>query len=106
MSLAESLAWTILRCVLLTVVALPLSHQYAGYLAQLESRPRWRRTLIAALAISFLTPDLLIGYVYANSTLSLVHWPFLNELLYGLLVLFKVLPPGTAIVLLAPPAPY
>ena len=105
MSLAEALAWTLLRSAIVTLLAGFLCHQLAGMLRD-DRHLVGRRLLAVALAVLFLMPDLLVGYAYANSMLSLVHWPVLNEMLYAALVLFKVVPVGTGAVLLAPASPF
>ena len=39
-------------------------------------------------------PGLPVGYVWANSWLSLIHSPWINELLYSAIVVFRIVPVG------------
>jgi hypothetical protein len=66
-----------------------------------ERRPR---SYFLLLLVPFLTPSLLTGYGYGSFSLSLVHHPVLNELLYSLLLLLR-LTPLAALLLAASPAP-
>ena len=55
--------------------------------------------------LPFLTPELVVGYAYANFSLALIRHPLLNELFYGLLVLLKYVPVGTMLLIFSPPPP-
>ena len=103
MSLYDACGWTLLRSVAIAVQALPLCSRLADRLAQ--SRGRTRVGLWTALLVPFLTPELLTGYAYSNFSLSLVHHPEWNELLYALLVALRVVPIGAAAIYFAPPSP-
>ena len=103
MSLYEACGWALLRSVVIATAALPLCARLADLLA--ESRGARRVTLWGVLLVPFLTPELLAGYAYSNFSLSLIHHPVWNELLYALLVALRVVPIGAAAVYFAPPAP-
>ena len=103
MSLYEACGWTLLRSLAVVALALPLCSLLADLLAQ--SRRRGRVALWPALLVPFLTPELLAGYAYSNYSLSLIHHPEWNELLYALLVALRVVPIGAAAVYFAPPPP-
>ncbi len=61
-----------------------------------------RRTAWVLLLTTYLTPVILVGYAYSNFSLSLVHYPALNELLYDLLLLMKLIPVSALILYFAP----
>jgi ABC-type Fe3+ transport system permease subunit len=103
MSLYEACGWTLLRSFVIAGAALPLCARLADLLA--ESRRGRRLVLWGVLLVPFLTPELLAGYAYSNFSLSLIHHPVWNELLYALLVALRVIPIGAAAVYFAPPAP-
>ncbi len=103
MSLAEACGWTLLRSALIAVCAVPVCFALSRLLS--AARGRMQTLLWAVLLTLFFTPDLVIGYAYYNFSLSLIHHPRWNELFYALLLFFKVLPAGTAIVYFAPPPP-
>ena len=103
MSLTAACGWTLLRSLLIAVLALPAMSRLRWLLAGSSGRSLW--FLWPALLIVFLTPDLLIGYAYSSFSLSLVHYPAGNELLYSLLLLLKLVPVGTAVLYFSPAPP-
>ena len=57
------------------------------------SGPRWRVGLVwTLLLVPFFMPGLVVGYAYRNASLSLVHTPVLNELLYLAIVVAQLTP--------------
>ena len=103
MSLEIECGWTLLRAITVSLIATPLAAVLARGLE--TGCPRQRRRRLLSLAIPFLTPGFVVGYAYSNITLDLVRQPILNELFYDLLLLIEVVPVGTLVLLLAPPAP-
>ena len=95
--------WTLLRAITVSLIATPLAAVLARGLE--TGCPRQRRRRLLSLAIPFLTPGFVVGYAYSNITRDLVRQPILNELFYDLLRLIGVVPGGTLVLLLAPPAP-
>lgn len=99
--LANASAWTFLRSLLVAVLALPIASGQFTRLSQLGGGRRKLAWVIVLLP--YLTPDLLVGYAWANAGLPLVHHPWWNETLYTLLVLMKFAPVATVIRAVAPP---
>ena len=61
--------------------------------------PRRQRLLAwGLLLIPFFVPSLITGYCYRDTSMSLVHSPWLRELLYAAIIMFQVTP--VAVVLL------
>ncbi len=59
----------------------------------LTGGPGWRVELgWALLIVPFFVPGLVVGYAYRNASLSLVHTPLLNELLYLAIVVAQLTP--------------
>ena len=82
MSLTEACAWTLLRSVIVALASIPVCRLLAN---QLNASPAWERKLAwAALLVPFFSPELIVGYAYRNYSLSLVHYPVWNEILYML----------------------
>lgn len=103
MSFTAACGWTLLRSLLIAVLALPVMSRLRDWLV--ASRERTRRLLWVALLVIFFTPTLLVGYAYSNFSLSFVHFPVGNELLYSLLLFFKLVPLGAAVLYFSPEAP-
>ncbi len=133
MSLAAVCAWSFLRAIAIALVAAILSKGVAAYVGWDEAasaagpsfRARgmrsngqagsWRpyapcvasrvassgRSLLAP----FLVPPLLVGYAYSRLALLLIHYPFWNDVTYGLLLLLKFFPAAVVIRVFAPPSP-
>ena len=102
MSLWQSLLITLLRSLVVALVALPLCRQLSRGLRS-SQRGRWLAWWLLLLPI--VAPKLVTGFGYANFSLSLVPYPIWNELFYGLLLLVSVVPIGTVISHFAPPPP-
>ena len=101
MSLAVACGWTVLRCLVIALLSLPVSWGLQNWLRALSG---WQRTVAwAALLLPFFTPDLVVGYAYSNFSLSLIRYPVWNELLFGWLVLVKLVPMGTLALCIWPP---
>lgn len=103
MSLTDACAWSGLRGIVITAVVVPLAGGVAALL--MTSSPRPRKLLIGLLSVTFLFPELATGYAYRNFSLSLVHYPRLNELFYAVLLIVKCLPAGTLMLRFAPNSP-
>jgi len=103
MSLAEACAWSLVRGVTLALLATPLCFLWCRLISSLSRD--FRRIAWTALLAPFVCPNLLVGYVYANYSLSLVHHPFWNELLYDFLIMLKLVPVGTSVAYFAPQPP-
>ena len=89
MSLEVECGWTLLRALILALIATPTAALLARSLE--TASPRSRQWQVIALAIPVLTPGFVVGYSYSNLTLDLVRTPILNELFYDLLLLIEVL---------------
>lgn len=107
MSLAAACGWSLLRSLSIATVSLPLCVVLARFVAN-----HTRRWPVILLVVVFLMPELLVGYAYSNTTLSigesrlsLIHYPVFNEILCAIIVALKMVPVGTAVVLLAPRSP-
>jgi ABC-type Fe3+ transport system permease subunit len=66
---------------------------------------RLRYLAWVALLVPYLTPALIVGYAYSNFSLSLVRYPFWNELLYDCPVWMKLASVAALLLYLAP-TPY
>lgn len=76
-SLTEACAWSFVRALTIAAISLPIAVCLTGLLRGGEGRPgkRWplrRSWLLFGLLVPFLMPELLIGFVYAETTLELV----------------------------------
>ena len=103
MSLAAACGWTLLRSLLIAVLAIPICIKFQQAIDTLNG---WPRKIAWALAASlFLAPELIVAYGYSNYQLSLIRYPSLNETLYAVLVTLKVIPVGIVITHFTPAAP-
>lgn len=103
MSLTAACGWTLLRSLLVALLALPVCWWLHKYLASAPRRTR--AALWTLLFIPFFTPALLTGYAFANFWLSLVRYPAWNEALYATLIGLRLVPVGTLLLYFAPPGP-
>ena len=71
-------------------------------LGELLKTKRARVFIIGWLLIPLLMPALVIGYAYADFSLSLIRRPLLNELFYALLLVMRLSPLAAIVLLLAP----
>ena len=72
MSLSAACAWSFVRAVLIAAVAMPIAVFLCRMLRnQLAGSTRW--LLMAMLLVPFLMPELLIGFVYRETTLQIVN---------------------------------
>lgn len=99
MTWLSACGWTLLRSVLLTLLAWPVSATLAE---QLRNVPGPRRSpALALLLLPFLFPELVTGYAYAPWVAGL-PWP--AEGLCSLLLWLRIIPVGAVTLLIAPPA--
>lgn len=101
MNLAAACGWTLLRSLLVALVAVPLSRGVWQELASLGGRAR--TLLWTLLLIPFFTPALLTGFGYSSFSLSLIQHPGWNEALYGAVVGLRSLAVGVVVMYFAPP---
>lgn len=71
MSLAEACGWSFARAVLLGALCLPIGHALTRRMV--GSSKRAQRALTLLLLVPFLMPELLIGFVYSETTLRLTR---------------------------------
>jgi hypothetical protein len=103
MSLAAACGWTLLRSLLVVVAILPLCAACRRLLEPLTGhRGTWAWAL---LLVPFFVPELAVAYAYSNFSLSLIHYPVWNELLYAALIAMRLVPAGTVILRFSPPSP-
>jgi iron(III) transport system permease protein len=102
-SLAAACGWTLLRGLVVALVAVPVSWWLRRRLAALG--PPARTLLWGLLLVPFFTPALLTGYAYSNFALSLVRYPVWNEALYAALLVLRFVPVGTVLLSFVPPPP-
>jgi ABC-type Fe3+ transport system permease subunit len=57
---------------------------------------------LAALAVPFLVPSLLLGYTYSSFSFALIREPFWNQVLYGTVVCLRLVPVGILLFFLIP----
>jgi hypothetical protein len=94
MSFAAAVGWSMLRALVLAVFSVVIGRAL---------QPQLRRSA-AVVLWPLLVPSLVLGFAYRNLSLSLLHWPVLNELLYDVMHLVQ-LAPLAAIVLYSMPPP-
>jgi iron(III) transport system permease protein len=101
MSIQEVTFYSVARCLLLLVLVLPIGFYFSRFMNRLKGKEKiW---LWGILCFPVFVPELLAGYSYANFSLNLVQWSWLNEVLYFLLLFIKVLPVSVIIFYLSPP---
>ncbi len=103
MSLWEACSWTLLRSAVLVALALPVCFPLCRLLSRTAGGQR--RLVWTLLLVPLFAPHLVTGYGYSNFSLSMIHHPVWNEVLYDLLVLFSVVPVGVVLLYFAPPPP-
>lgn len=103
MNLAAACGWTLLRSLVVVLVAVPLCWGIHRQLATCAER--LRPILWAIILIPFLTPPILTGYGYSSFSLSLIRHPGWNEVLYATLVGLRSLALGVMVLHFAPPPP-
>jgi ABC-type Fe3+ transport system permease subunit len=94
-------AMTLLRSLLIAALAVAIARRLQPLLA--NRRLRVRRVAWIFLLAPYFTPALLTGYTYANFSLSLIHHPALNIVLYSALLLWKFTPLAAVILHFTPP---
>lgn len=100
MSLATALLWSCVRCLVIALMAWPLSKALSE--AWHATRGAAQRGLLVLVFVPFLFPELWVGYAYA---LWLIQHPVWNELLFDLLLLLKLVPAGVVVMHFSPPPP-
>lgn len=103
MSLAEAVGWTLLRSLTVAAFAVAAASRFRR-LIDTTKEPK-RTVLWVALLLTYFTPVLLVGYAYSSFSLSLVHFPAANELLYSLLLLMRFVAVAVVVLRFAPPPP-
>jgi len=93
---------TLLRSLIVGVLAVAVAQLVRTLLA--DRRRAVRRIAWILLLAPYFTPILLTGYAYANFSLSLIHHPILNPILYSALLWWKFTPIA-AVILHFTPAP-
>lgn len=103
MSLWAACFWAFLRSLAIVFLGLPVCLQLQKRLSRATG---WERSLAwPILLLPLVAPHLVTGYGYANFSLSLIHHPIWNELLYDFLLLIGSVPAGVILLHFAPPAP-
>ncbi len=101
MSINQVTIYSVIRCLLLLVLVLPIGFYFSRFMNLLKGKEKvW---IWGILCFPVFVPELLAGYSYANFSLNLVQWSWLNEVLYFLLLFIKVLPVAVIIFYLSPP---
>lgn len=107
-TLAVAICWTAVRALVCSCVTVAFAEAVQRLVRQnffvWRMVPR-RACALAALVALLLTPDLLVGYAYADTWLSLVQFPVWNELLYGVLLSAKLTPVAVVLLWGAPANP-
>lgn len=60
--------------------------------------------MMFAMAVPFLIPSVMTGYCFRDTSMSLVHHPWLRECLYGSIVLMQLFPVAVIVLWLSPPS--
>ena len=97
MSLMETCCWTLVRTIVLCLVAWPIAVRIERCLRSFSDT---RRPIELALLLApFLFPELLVGYAYRNAALA---YPNLAELLCAVLLFVRIVPVGVVTLLISP----
>jgi iron(III) transport system permease protein len=103
MSLLSVCIWAFLRGLAVMLLGLPLAVRLKR---RLTNASGWESALAwSILLLPLVAPHLVTGYGYAHFSLSLIHHPIWNELLYDLLLLTGCVPAGVVLLYFAPEAP-
>jgi len=103
MSLWAACIWALLRGLAVVFLGLPVCVQLQKRLSRATG---WEQSIAwLILLLPLIAPPLITGYGFANFSLSLIHHPIWNELLYDLLLLISSVPVGVVLLHFAPPAP-
>ncbi len=100
MSLTVEVWSALLRGACIALLALAIAQPVRTVLQCLSRRARRGAWLL--LLLPYLTPVLLVGYAYSSFSLSLIHYPRANEVLYDALVLLKLVPVAVLVLHLYP----
>lgn len=100
MTLMSPCAWALLRSGAIAAAAV-VAGQGVRSLIGASSR-RVGRLIWVLHLIPFLTPVLLVGYAYSRFSLTLIHHPAWNQVLYAALVWLKLVPVATLALTFAP----
>lgn len=74
-----------------------------GVLRWLEVLPPARKAWgWCGVLLPFFVPSLMTGYCYRDTSMALVHYPWLREFLYGLIVTMQVVPVAVVILAFSP----
>ncbi len=103
MNLAPQCGWALLRALAAGVLCVLLGQRARAGIVRCG--PTARRVGWILLLLPFLVPSLLVGYGYSHFSLSLVHHPVWNELLYLALVVFRLTPVAAVALHVAPAGP-
>lgn len=100
MSWIEAILWSISRA---AVVALLGTVIATGVLRWLEALPQARKAWgWCGVLLPFFVPSLMTGYCYRDTSMALVHHPWVREILYGLIVTMQVVPVAVVILAFSP----
>ena len=91
---------TFLRSLIIGGIAVIIARPLCALL--IDHRLLHRRIAWTLLLAPYFTPVLLTGYAYANFSLSLIHHPMINTLMYAVLVCLKFTPIAAVIYHFAP----
>jgi ABC-type Fe3+ transport system permease subunit len=92
---------TAVRAMLIAAVATSLAGLIVVTLR--NARPFTQRIICVALATLFLMPAIMVGFAYGDyATLQLIRHPWLRELLYTSLMIFRLMPVAVLVIILAP----
>ena len=101
MSFEFSLLVSLCRAILIVLIGLAL----IGPIRRVLSKATAATMTWWALLLPAMFPGLVVGYAFANSSLSLIHHPELNESLYTVLLAIRAIPFGIVAYLLTPSGP-
>lgn len=90
MSWNEAICWSFARAVLIGILGTWLAVQIVRSVDGLQQRVK----IIAwsLMLLPFFVPSLVTGYCYRDTSMSLVHSPWMRELLYGVIVCAQSVP--------------
>jgi hypothetical protein len=102
-TLPAAIGWSLLKSLAVTGLGLPLAVIIERCLRGLA--PAARRLVWALLLLPCFTPALMVGYCYRDTSISLVPYPLVRELLYTVVLAAQAIPVAVVLLRFAPPPP-
>ncbi|WP_417850890.1 hypothetical protein [Thalassoglobus sp.] len=90
MNWTEALIWSAGRSLILAIIGTVIANGLQTWLRGLSGAKKKRAW--GGLLLPFFVPSLMTGYCYRDTAMSLIHFPWAKEILYGLIVMMQAVP--------------